>query len=238
MVPSMATDDNKQVVGLHARMRTLESRQGLLETLKNIVLEILFPLGLCNHWSSQATTRSKSPQKNSVFYPNCEKLHNYLELALPLTKSVFPIDSSHGIYTFRAYKSYISKAGRKRSTLPGLNLTDEQLYFVSDAQFYCEKTSPSAFDGINVRMANDANFAKAFKCPEGAPLNPKSRCTVFVRFIAIASALNRNRPFSRLFQRFFRRFDTQNCAVVQIGRQSRRIDVFRQHIPPLKYESS
>uniref|UniRef100_A0A915IPE0 Uncharacterized protein n=1 Tax=Romanomermis culicivorax TaxID=13658 RepID=A0A915IPE0_ROMCU len=32
-------------------------------------------------------------------------------------------------------------------------------------------------------MANDANFAKAFECPEGAHLNPKFRCTILSRHI-------------------------------------------------------
>uniref|UniRef100_A0A915KBR9 Peptidase M13 C-terminal domain-containing protein n=1 Tax=Romanomermis culicivorax TaxID=13658 RepID=A0A915KBR9_ROMCU len=47
---------------------------------------------------------------------------------------IWKVDSSHDIYAFRAYKSSMSKVGQRRSTLPGLNLTDEQLFFVAGAQ--------------------------------------------------------------------------------------------------------
>uniref|UniRef100_A0A915JWV1 Peptidase M13 N-terminal domain-containing protein n=1 Tax=Romanomermis culicivorax TaxID=13658 RepID=A0A915JWV1_ROMCU len=91
---------------------------------------LLVSLQLWCFWKSDSygfavNDRANSSQSENTVLIGSEKL---------LTNPIFPVDSSHGIYTFRAYKSYISKAGRKPSTLPGLNLTDEQLYFVSDAQ--------------------------------------------------------------------------------------------------------
>lgn len=78
------------------------------------------------------------------------------------------------------------------STLPGLGLTSNQLFFLSFAQIWCEKTTPSyaltdlQIDvhspgkfRVDVTLKNSQAFAEAFKCPANSPMNPVNKCAVW-----------------------------------------------------------
>ena len=82
---------------------------------------------------------------------------------------------------------------RPQQLLPGLNLTDEQLFFIGFAQTWCTKTTPEMIrQSLNAdthapakyrvigTLSNMAEFAKAFKCPEGSPMNPGKRCQIWL----------------------------------------------------------
>ena len=41
-----------------------------------------------------------------------------------------------------------------------------------------EPHSPSQYR-VNVPLANSADFAKAFSCPTGSPMNPSDKCVLW-----------------------------------------------------------
>ncbi|KAF9154691.1 hypothetical protein BG015_000219 [Linnemannia schmuckeri] len=77
--------------------------------------------------------------------------------------------------------------------LPGLDkYTPEQLFFISYARLWCTKMTPEALVDlvnhnshsptqwrINGAAQNSPDFAKAFKCKAGAPMNPTKKCEVW-----------------------------------------------------------
>ena len=91
-----------------------------------------------------------------------------------------------------AYNAW-QASGPPASRLPGLpTTTPEQLFFLSFAQVWCgvqrpeqahqsiltDPHSPHRFrvDGV---MRNSVEFANAFGCPVGSPLNPPDKCVVW-----------------------------------------------------------
>ncbi|CAK5079860.1 unnamed protein product [Meloidogyne enterolobii] len=92
---------------------------------------------------------------------------------------------------YRAYKKY----ERYRSLpqqLPGVNLTHDQLFFLNYAQIWCGimndkeavrklRTSEHSPGPIRVKgpLSNSVDFAAAYNCPEGSPMNPIQKCKVW-----------------------------------------------------------
>ncbi|KAJ7393583.1 Endothelin-converting enzyme 2 [Desmophyllum pertusum] len=78
------------------------------------------------------------------------------------------------------------------STLPNLGLNSNQLFFLSFAQIWCDKATPNyqltdlqlnehspgkyRVDGT---LKNNLDFADAFSCPLGSPMNPVRKCEVW-----------------------------------------------------------
>ncbi|GAA5796981.1 hypothetical protein HPULCUR_002359 [Helicostylum pulchrum] len=94
---------------------------------------------------------------------------------------------------YRAYHRYLETAGVTEQTLPGFeNVTPDQLFFINSVVFTCstEKKSdvqsilelrthsPSYFRNIGT-MQNSVEFAKAFNCPVGSPMNPEAKCSIW-----------------------------------------------------------
>ncbi|GAA5806832.1 hypothetical protein MFLAVUS_000180 [Mucor flavus] len=94
---------------------------------------------------------------------------------------------------YRAYHRYLETAGVTEQTLPGFeNVTPDQLFFINSVVFTCstEKKSdvksnlelrthsPGYFRNIGT-MQNSAEFAKAFNCPVGSPMNPEAKCSIW-----------------------------------------------------------
>ncbi|KAG0277094.1 hypothetical protein BGZ95_006521 [Linnemannia exigua] len=77
--------------------------------------------------------------------------------------------------------------------LPGLDMyTPEQLFFVSYGRLWCEKIRPEALVNqiriknhsptkwrINGAVLNSPDFARAFQCKLGSPMNPIKKCEVW-----------------------------------------------------------
>ncbi|GFO22719.1 endothelin-converting enzyme 1, partial [Plakobranchus ocellatus] len=93
--------------------------------------------------------------------------------------------------SYRAYKK-MSMGKEDAKLLPGLNLTHDQLFFLAFAQLWCHKsTKARAIVGVssdthspgNFRLMgclqNSPDFAKAYKCPVGSPMNPEQKCSVW-----------------------------------------------------------
>lgn len=89
-----------------------------------------------------------------------------------------------------------------KAALPGLpgdpsgigNLTQGQLFFVSYAQNFCEKSTPARDNYLASRswynyapnqyrvigsLSNSTEFAEAFACPKRSPMNPPGKCEVW-----------------------------------------------------------
>ncbi|KAJ6637130.1 Neprilysin-4 [Pseudolycoriella hygida] len=97
---------------------------------------------------------------------------------------------------FRAYKKWLAHhsdaESLKYETLPGLNETHTQLFFLNFAQVWCgamrpEATrsklktavhSPGRFRVIGT-LSNSLDFAREYNCPVGSPMNPEFKCSVW-----------------------------------------------------------
>uniref|UniRef100_A0A2K6K9V8 Membrane metalloendopeptidase like 1 n=1 Tax=Rhinopithecus bieti TaxID=61621 RepID=A0A2K6K9V8_RHIBE len=94
----------------------------------------------------------------------------------------------------QAYKAYLKwmAEGGKDQQLPGLDLTHEQLFFISYAQVWCGSYRPEfAVQSIKTdvhsplkyrvlgSLQNLAAFADTFHCAQGTPMHPKERCRVW-----------------------------------------------------------
>ncbi|XP_023238292.1 neprilysin-1-like isoform X1 [Centruroides sculpturatus] len=91
---------------------------------------------------------------------------------------------------YRAYKKWVSREGEELS-LPGLNLTHDQLFFLNYAQIWCgsmrpeeakNKISSSVHSPGPIRvigpLSNSFDFAKAYDCVPGSRMNPIKKCSV------------------------------------------------------------
>ncbi|OWF46456.1 membrane metallo-endopeptidase-like 1 [Mizuhopecten yessoensis] len=93
---------------------------------------------------------------------------------------------------FRAYRRSFDR-GYDRMVLPGLNLTDHQLFFVTYTQTMCEKVNARGVElyymdinnpelpryiKVHGSLSNFPKFSAAYKCPKKSPMNSDSKCIV------------------------------------------------------------
>uniref|UniRef100_A0A8C5Q5W5 Endothelin-converting enzyme 1 n=1 Tax=Leptobrachium leishanense TaxID=445787 RepID=A0A8C5Q5W5_9ANUR len=92
---------------------------------------------------------------------------------------------------YRAYKNW-EKSNGEEKLLPSLNLSNDQLFFVGFAQVWCSiRTAESSHEGLITdphspsrfrvigSVSNSKEFARHFRCPAGAPMNPLKKCEVW-----------------------------------------------------------
>ena len=94
-------------------------------------------------------------------------------------------------HAFKAYKNYM-KGKPEEPGLPGLDYTVDQLFFIQASAAFCSKRkiekieknlkqdvhSPDRFRIIGT-MSNMEEFAQAFKCKLGSPMNPSKKCQLW-----------------------------------------------------------
>ncbi|XP_055597323.1 neprilysin-1-like isoform X2 [Uranotaenia lowii] len=93
--------------------------------------------------------------------------------------------------SFRAYRKWVSIHGPELE-LPGMNMTHDQLFFLNYAQIWCGSMRPEdALTKIRssvhspgiIRvigpLSNSKDFADAYNCPLGSPMNPNNKCSVW-----------------------------------------------------------
>eukprot|EP00111_Clytia_hemisphaerica_P020438 TCONS_00060230-protein len=92
---------------------------------------------------------------------------------------------------YRAYKEYTRSSGDEKR-LPGVNLNNDQAFFVSFAQSWCTEElnqvlihqvetdvhSP-AIERVRGSVQNNRDFARVFNCPVGSHMNPKEKCEIW-----------------------------------------------------------
>lgn len=92
---------------------------------------------------------------------------------------------------YSAYKRWAAK-NEKEKTLPGLNYSVEQLFWISNAQLWCE-VSRDKYRKLEITtdehpikrfrvigpLSNSEAFANDFNCPKGSPMNPEHKCKVW-----------------------------------------------------------
>ncbi|KAL0120359.1 hypothetical protein PUN28_008190 [Cardiocondyla obscurior] len=94
--------------------------------------------------------------------------------------------------SFKAYRRRERGCGKSNIILPGYkDLTHEQLFFLAFANLWCEAESNStiakAKDDVHSTgrlrvigtVANLQEFAEAFNCPVGSPMNPEKKCHIW-----------------------------------------------------------
>ncbi|GFG41004.1 hypothetical protein Cfor_12600 [Coptotermes formosanus] len=95
---------------------------------------------------------------------------------------------------YRAYQRWVNANADFSETLPGINATGHQLFFLNFAQIWCGtmrpetarnnlKTgvhSPGKFRVIGT-LSNSEDFASVFKCQLGTPMNPVKKCSLLVQ---------------------------------------------------------
>eukprot|EP00794_Sanderia_malayensis_P015175 gene15175-16734_t len=92
---------------------------------------------------------------------------------------------------FKAYRKWVQKFSEE-TTLPGLDLTPEQLFFVGFAQVWCSKYRESGAiqqieTGVHTvskyrvigTLHNSKEFAEVFKCPQQSYMNAPTKCSVW-----------------------------------------------------------
>ncbi|XP_038121738.1 neprilysin-2 isoform X1 [Culex quinquefasciatus] len=92
---------------------------------------------------------------------------------------------------YYAYRKWAEKNGPE-PRLPGLDLSPEQMFWLSAAQTWCSVYRPETMKmrittGVHSPgqfrvlgpMSNMVEFAKDFNCPAGSPMNPTQKCEVW-----------------------------------------------------------
>lgn len=90
-----------------------------------------------------------------------------------------------------AYRKWVREHWEE-PRLPGMMLTNEQVFFISFARNWCSHYSDRAARvttkyynhspkpwRVNGTLMNFPEFAKAFNCPLGSPMNPKHKCRIW-----------------------------------------------------------
>ncbi|XP_058790780.1 neprilysin-2-like [Phymastichus coffea] len=90
-----------------------------------------------------------------------------------------------------AYEEY-EKTHGEESGLPALPYSPRQLFWISAASIWCEKSRPKILEHIvNIDVhspcefrvvgsfSNIPEFSRDFNCPVGSPMNPTKKCTVW-----------------------------------------------------------
>ncbi|KAK3104558.1 hypothetical protein FSP39_004964 [Pinctada imbricata] len=92
---------------------------------------------------------------------------------------------------YRAYSKWVERHGEEL-LLPGLKLSNRQLFFLNYAQIWCgnmrdeealEKIRTSVHSPGSIRvlgpLSNSEDFAEVYQCPKGSRMNPIHKCSVW-----------------------------------------------------------
>ncbi|XP_060581148.1 membrane metallo-endopeptidase-like 1 [Ruditapes philippinarum] len=94
--------------------------------------------------------------------------------------------------SFRAYRKWVEKRGKEEALLPGVNFTNNQLFFINYAQVWCNNArkeniisavntgvhSPGQFRVVGT-LQNTREFSAAFGCKKNSFMNPEKKCAVW-----------------------------------------------------------
>jgi predicted metalloendopeptidase len=148
--------------------------------------------GNLHDWWSKATKQKFSAATKCVVdqyskYEAVPKVH----LDGKLTAGENIADNGGVKLAYEAYKSWRAKQSPPpQQDVEGL--TDDQIYYLSYAQSWCEKVTPELLTTmahsnphsppmwrVNGVIVNQPGFGPAFKCAANTPMNPGKQCSVW-----------------------------------------------------------
>ncbi|CAB4000537.1 endothelin-converting enzyme 1-like [Paramuricea clavata] len=144
-----------------------------------------------NWWSSDSLKHFKKRSDCVEKQYSSYKVRGKYKLNGKLTLGENIADNGGFRASQKAYQTWLMN--NKETTLPGLKYTNEQLFYISFAQAYCSNsrptqdylatlTDPHSDETFRVKgvLSNSKEFARAFQCPKGSPMNPKTKCAVWI----------------------------------------------------------
>lgn len=145
---------------------------------------------LANWWSNKSLQHFMNREKCLVNeYSQCKVQGHNLSGMKTLGENT--ADNGGLKLAYMAYQKWLQNKDHD-TTLPNLELTSRQLFFLSFAQIWCEESTPSyALSELatNVHspgkwrvlmtLKNHPHFAEAFQCKPGTPMNPLKKCQVW-----------------------------------------------------------
>ncbi|XP_040070708.1 neprilysin-1-like [Ixodes scapularis] len=151
--------------------------------------------GNIRNWWTNAT-KETFLQKVKCFeeqYGSVADKRVHLKLNGLLTKNENIADNGGLLLAYRAYRRWASKTKyEKVPSLPGLNLTSDQLFFTSYAMIWCTNIRPESLmiqihtdshsperHRVNEVLKNTKEFSEAFSCSETSRMNNKDKCIVW-----------------------------------------------------------
>ncbi|KAK7076279.1 metalloendopeptidase activity protein [Halocaridina rubra] len=100
-------------------------------------------------------------------------------------------DNAGVLNAWLAYTRWTDKYGSEPS-LPGMDYTVPQIFFITFAQIWCEVVSKEGYEKYSKDMhspgvyrangvaQNSQFFANTWHCPVGSPMNPEKKCHLWV----------------------------------------------------------
>ncbi|KAG9509324.1 Neprilysin-2 [Fragariocoptes setiger] len=148
---------------------------------------------------------------------------------------------------FRAYNEWVRDNGAE-PRLPGIQLNQRQLFWVSAANVWCGKYrpevlklrvlvgshSPAQFRTLGP-MSNLPQFSETFNCKLGAPLNPPNKCSV-CNNINGARSLSSSPPSVELDDESDCESNCGTIIFIGLVYNAIRFDPVLYSHPPIKYE--
>ncbi|EPB78565.1 peptidase family M13 [Ancylostoma ceylanicum] len=144
-------------------------------------------------WDS--TVKKRFEERAQCFinqYGKIEVPGTALRINGKLTQGENIADSGGLKQAFSAYRNYLKKHGEERRIKGLEQFNNEQMFFLGYALTWCgQETKDSMIYSIltnrhppdryrvNQVLANQPEFAAAFHCDVGSPMNPKERCAVW-----------------------------------------------------------
>ncbi|GJQ67863.1 putative peptidase family M13 [Trypoxylus dichotomus] len=141
-------------------------------------------------WTEEATEKFRHKAKCIV-----EQYNSFVvpEVNAPLdgltTQGENIADNGGLKQAFRAYLQWLEH--NEDYALPDLLLNNKQIFFLNFAQVWCGSSRPEAAKNrlktavhspgrfrVIGTLRNSLDFAEAYKCPPGSPMNPINKCTV------------------------------------------------------------
>ncbi|PIC48133.1 hypothetical protein B9Z55_007229 [Caenorhabditis nigoni] len=150
--------------------------------------------GNLHNWWSESSLQAFDKRRRCIVeqYGNYTVPKTSFRVNGKLTQGENIADNGGVKEAFQAYQNYVQENGEE-PRLPGLQqYSNEQIFFVSYAHFWCGKKkeaaamqqvltdehSPEVFRVIGV-LSNMEAFADVYKCPKNSPVNPDYKCIVW-----------------------------------------------------------
>ncbi|KAK5979703.1 Neprilysin-1 [Trichostrongylus colubriformis] len=142
-----------------------------------------------------ADVKKKFVERTKCFinqYGRIEVPGTGLKLNGKLTQGENIADNGGVKQALKAYRKYLEQHGKEKPVEGLEEYTNEQMFFMGYATTWCghmtkdalidliltDPHSPQRYR-VNQVLANQPEFAEAFKCAAGTPMNPTERCAVW-----------------------------------------------------------